>query len=184
MEYLSGGTLKQYLDRSFPLPTEEIRRLSLQILSGLNEIHSHGIMHRDIKTGNIMLDAENNVRIMDFGLSKSPLVTTMTTIGTVLGTLGYVAPEQVTNLNVDHRVDIFSFGVVLYELLTNTLPFTGENEIAVIHSIFNSIPKVPSDLRVEVPRQLSDLVMRCLEKDPSKRFSCAAEIMVALENGV
>lgn len=118
---------------------------------------------------------------MDFGLSKAPLVTMMTTIGTVIGTLGYVAPEQVTNMNVDKRVDIFSFGVVLYELLTNQLPFTGENEIAVIHAIFNTVPPVPSSLRQGIPREIDTIVTRCLEKNPDQRFLSMNDVRVALD---
>ncbi len=181
MEYLPGGTLKQRLDNEFPLPMNELKRLVLQICGGLEEIHHHGIIHRDLKTGNVMLDGNGNVRIMDFGLSKSPLVTTMTTLGTVIGTLGYVAPEQVTGMNVDQRVDIFSFGVILYELLTKQLPFTGENEIAVIHSIFNTQPPAPSTLQPNVPTQLDAIVMQCLAKEPAQRFNTAVELRLALE---
>ena len=181
MEYLPGGTVKQYLEASFPLPVQEIKRIALQICHGLEEIHSHGIIHRDIKTSNIMLDDEKNIRIMDFGLSKSPLVSTMTTLGTVIGTLGYVAPEQVTNLNVSHRVDIFSFGVVLYELLTNQLPFKGENEIAVIHSIFNTVPPPPSILQSSLPKSIDSIVVRCLEKNPEQRFGSIADVRIALD---
>ncbi len=180
MEFLPGGTLKDLLSRSFPLPLQSVKSFCLQICSGLEEIHRNGIIHRDIKTGNVMLDASGNIRIMDFGLSKSPLVTTMTTLGTVIGTLGYVAPEQVTNLNVDERVDIFSFGVVLYELLTNRLPFKGENEIAVIHSIFNTIPPPPSDF-CSAPRELDAVVSRCLAKNPDERFASIRDLIVALE---
>jgi hypothetical protein len=182
MEYLSGGTLKQLLERDHPLSVEKIKWLSRQIAEGIAEIHAHGVIHRDIKTGNIMLDGEGNVRIMDFGLSKSPLVTTMTTLGTVIGTLGYVAPEQVTGLMVDHRVDIFSFGVVLYELFTSRLPFTGENEIAVIHSIFNSLPPPPSTLRENIPSHVDALVMRCLAKHPDERFQTMKDVHAALSS--
>jgi len=181
MEYLAGGTLKQRLDRSFPLPLDEVKRLALQICDGLEEIHRHGIIHRDMKSGNIMLDDAGSIRIMDFGLSKSPLVTTMTTMGTVLGTLGYVAPEQVTNLNVDHRVDIFSMGVILYELLTNKLPFIGENEIAVIHAIFNTLPPEPATLNASLPAPLNVAVMKCLEKNPDHRFPSVTELKIALD---
>lgn len=181
MEYLPGGTLKQLLEREHPLPITSIRQFLLQIAGGLAEIHQHAIVHRDLKTGNIMLDAEGKIRIMDFGLSKSPLVTTMTSLGTVLGTLGYVAPEQITNMNLDHRSDIFSFGVVAYELLTNILPFKGENEIALIHSIFNTVPPPPSALRPDVSSRIDDIVLRCLAKDPAQRFQTAAEIRLAVE---
>jgi serine/threonine-protein kinase len=118
---------------------------------------------------------------MDFGLSKSPLVTTMTSLGTVLGTLGYVAPEQITNQSVDHRTDIFSLGVIISELLTNTLPFKGENEIALIHSIFNVVPPPPSTLRPDVPPAWDSIVAKCLAKNPQERYSSAEEVRKAIE---
>ena len=180
MEYLTGGTLREHLQKSFPLPFDEVKRIALEVACGLKEIHANGVIHRDMKTGNVMLDDQCNVRIMDFGLSKSPLVTTMTTLGSVIGTLGYVAPEQVTNMNVDQRVDIFSFGVILYELLTNQLPFKGENEIAVIHSIFNTVPPLPSSLQPGVPKWMDDVVMRCLAKDPGQRFASTTEMVERL----
>ncbi|TAK65377.1 MAG: hypothetical protein EPO24_02635 [Bacteroidetes bacterium] len=181
MEYLAGGTLQQLLEQNEPIPSAKIKSIVLQVCSGLEEIHSHGIIHRDIKSANIMFDGKGTVRIMDFGLSKSPLVTTMTTLGTVIGTLGYVAPEQVTGLNIDRRVDVFSFGVLLYELLTNKLPFTGENEIAVIHSIFNVTPFPPSTINQTLPKQLDAIVARCLEKDPGNRFATITDVKVELE---
>ena len=180
MEYLEGGTLQQYLRTHHPLPIAEVQRLVIQICLGLRAVHEREIVHRDIKTGNVMLDAAGNVRIMDFGLSKSPLVTTMTTMGTVLGTLGFTAPEQITNQQVDARTDIFSFGVLLYELLTNELPFRGENEIALIHAIFNIHPPPPSTRRADVPAILDRIVLTCLAKRPDERFPSVAEIETAL----
>ncbi len=181
MEYLPGGTLKDYLKQHFPLPLAETRRLLLQIAEGLREIHARGIIHRDVKTGNVMLDGQGQVRIMDFGLSKSPLVSAMTSLGTVIGTLGYVAPEQVTGMGVDQRADIFSFGVVIYELLTGQLPFSGENEMALIHAIFNSTPAPPSRLRAgEMDPRWDAIVARCLAKTPAERFSGMEEVVVAL----
>jgi hypothetical protein len=180
MEFLPGGTLKQVLEQSHPVPLLEIKRVLLQICDGLSEVHARGIIHRDLKTGNIMFDADRNVRIMDFGLSKSPLVTTMTSLGTVLGTLGYVAPEQVTNQNIDQRTDIFSLGVIIYELLTNTLPFKGENEIALIHSIFNVIPPTPSSLRLDIPVEWNTLVSRCMAKNPIDRFARIEDVRQSL----
>ena len=181
MEYLTGGTLAQLRELSFPLPFKDCKRIALQTCSALEEIHEAGVIHRDIKRGNIMLDGNGDVRIMDFGLSKSPLVTTMTTLGSVVGTLGYVAPEQVTGISVDHRTDIFSFGIVLYELLTNQLPFRGENEIAVIHSIFNTSPAPPSELIPGIPPALDGIVIKCLQKEPACRYPSAGELRIALE---
>jgi hypothetical protein len=173
MEYLEGGTLRERLEREKMLPLDEIRTIVMQICTGLEEVHSKGIVHRDMKTANVMIGADGNIRIMDFGLSKSPLVTTMTSLGTVLGTLGYVAPEQVTSLDVDRRTDIFSLGVIMYELLTGQLPFKGENEIALIHSIFNTVPPVPSTFRNEIPAEWDSIVMKCLAKDINDRFQTA-----------
>ncbi|MCF7804186.1 MAG: protein kinase [Candidatus Marinimicrobia bacterium] len=176
MEYLTGGTLEEFLHAEFPFSNTEFRRLVLQICDGLEEIHTQGIIHRDIKTANIMLDAGKDVRIMDFGLSRSPLVATMTSLGTAMGTLGYVAPEQVTNMNVDHRTDIFSLGVVLYELLTNELPFSGRNEMALIHSIFNTIPPPPSSIRPEISPEMDTVVERCLAKEAENRYHSVSEL--------
>ncbi len=181
MEYLPGGTLKDYLKQHSPLTLAEAQRLLLQIAEGLREIHARGIIHRDVKTGNVMLDGQGEVRIMDFGLSKSPLVSAMTSLGTVIGTLGYVAPEQVTGMEVDQRADIFSFGVVIYELLTGKLPFSGENEMALIHAIFNTTPTPPSCLRAgEMDPKWDALVARCLAKTPGERFAGMEEVVEAL----
>jgi RIO-like serine/threonine protein kinase len=181
MEYLSGGTLHYYVEKNYPLEEEKVIQIAKQICSGLQVIHSNNIIHRDLKSQNIMLDGEENIRIMDFGLSKSPLVSTMTTLGTVVGTLGYVAPEQVTNINVDQRVDIFSFGVIMYQMLTNKLPFSGENEIALIHSIFNTIPQRPSEINNLISPKLETIILKCLEKSVDKRFQTVREIIDAME---
>lgn len=170
MEYLSNGTLSDYLKMNYPLSLNEIKNIALQICDGLIEIHSKNILHRDLKTNNIMLDDENNIRIMDFGLSKSNLVTTMTSLGTVIGTLGYVAPEQITNSYSDQRTDIFSLGVIFYELCTNQLPFTGENEIALIHSIFNTYPVPPSTINPEIPQAFDRLIDKCMKKNQEERY--------------
>ena len=117
---------------------------------------------------------------MDFGLSKSPLVTTMTSLGTVLGTLGYVAPEQITGSDVDTRVDIFSLGVIVYEFLTNDLPFKGENEMALIHAIFRSAPELPGTRRPDASPEWDALVLRCLQREPDDRFTSVSEFRDAL----
>lgn len=181
MEYLCGGTLREYLEKNNPLPIAEIKNFLLQIGEGLGEIHKNGIIHRDIKSGNIMLDESGEIRIMDFGLSKSPLVTTMTTMGTIIGTLGYVAPEQITGMHLDHRVDIFSYGVVVFELLTAQLPFNGENEMALIHSIFNTVPPPPSTLRKSISSEWDTIVSGCLAKNPCDRFQSVESLNNAIQ---
>ncbi len=181
MEYLPGGTLKKYLVENFPLKNSEVMKFALQICGGLHEIHKKEIIHRDIKTNNILLNYNNEAVIMDFGLSKSTLVTTMTSLGTIIGTLGYVAPEQITNVYIDSRTDIFSFGVVIYELLTNRIPFKGENEIALIHSIFNTVPEPPSLFNQSVTAELELVVEKCLAKDPAERYADVTKIITDLK---
>ncbi len=182
MEYLSGGTLKAFINAHHPLPLETIRHIALQICEGLSEIHRHSVVHRDLKTTNLMLDDKGTVRIMDFGLSKSPLISMKTTLGTIIGTLGYVAPEQITGSISDARTDIFSFGVVLYELCTNQLPFAGENEMAVIHAIFNRTPTPISELRPDLPKALEHIVSKCLQHELNARYQRVEDIKRDLES--
>lgn len=177
MEILKGGDLKAYLKKNFPLKENDLERLLIAIAEGLVYIHKQNIVHRDFKCENIMLDDHLNPKIMDFGLSKSVLVTAMTQAGTIMGTLGYVAPEQITGGKTDQRSDIFSFGVVMYELLTNRLPFHGENEIAMIHSIFNDQPVKPSEINPDVLSVHEKIVMKCLEKDPERRYQTSEELL-------
>ncbi|MBX2975816.1 MAG: protein kinase [Ignavibacteriaceae bacterium] len=182
MELLSGGTLKEYLKNLSSLSSSEIIRIATQLCEGLAEIHSKSIIHRDLKTNNIMLDSENNIRIMDFGLSKSSLITTMSSLGTVLGTLGYCAPEQITNTTTDHRTDIFSLGVIFYEMLTGEIPFKGENEIAIIHSIFNTVPQFPDSSKDFVISKFQQIILKCLEKSPTNRYASVSELLSLLQS--
>lgn len=181
LEYLSKGTLKDYLNSNHPIAINKALSFSVQILKGLKEIHSKNIIHRDLKSNNIMMDENENLKIMDFGLSKSPLVTSKSSLGSVLGTLGYVSPEQITNTLVDNRSDIFSFGVIFYEMLTNQIPFKGENEIALIHSIFNTIPLMPSKINPEVSISIDKVIEKCMAKFSEERFSNVYEVIIEIE---
>ncbi len=176
MEYLSGGTLYEHIKKNKILSEKETLKFALQICEGLEIIHDGNCIHRDLKSHNIMFNSKGNIKIMDFGLSKAPLVSIMTSIGTVMGTLGYVAPEQVTGTECDFRTDIFSLGVVMYEMTTGRLPFSGENEIAVIHSIFNTIPSPPSNKNTEISNKLDNVILKMLEKDSDNRFQTVTEI--------
>ncbi|NOG47170.1 MAG: protein kinase [Calditrichaeota bacterium] len=176
MEYLENGTLKNFINEHKPIAEQEIVRIVKQVIDGLQAIHDSNIVHRDLTSFNIMLDGSKNMRIMDFGLSKSPLITSMTTLGTAVGTLGYTAPEQITGGKVDQRSDIFSLGVIIYELLTSKLPFTGENEMALIHSIFNVTPQVPSKLRADIHPFWDRIVSKCMIKDINERPESVVEI--------
>jgi|GEM_PF-6697015 len=182
MEYLSGGTLADFLKEHHPLSLRQIKDIALQICSALKEIHGRNIIHRDLKTANIMLDGKGKIRVMDFGLSKSALIRTQTSAGGVIGTLGYTAPEQITNRTIDCRSDIFSFGVILYELLTNQSPFRGENEISIMHSIFNDHPASPSLMRDDNAGGYDALVERCIAKAPENRFATISGVADALKH--
>lgn len=180
LELCEGKTLKQFIKDEFPIDAKLILNIATQLCSGLSEIHSKKIIHRDLKSNNIMIDEAGAIKIMDFGLSKSPIVTSMSSLGSVIGTLGYVSPEQITNAAVDHRSDIFSLGVIMYELTTGKIPFNGENEIALIHSIFNDEPKNPSSINAKIPDELSRMIMRALSKEKENRFASADAMLKEL----
>ncbi len=181
MEFLPGPTLAEHNRQGAPLAQEEVLRLSREILMGLQAIHARDIIHRDLKTANIMFDGRGRLRIMDFGLARSHLVSLMTTMGTVMGTLGFVAPEQITNADIDQRVDIFAFGVILYDMLCGQLPFSGENEMALIHAVFSTVPPPPSSLRDDIVPGWDALVARCLEKSPADRYEQARDVLIDLD---
>jgi len=181
MEWLTGGSLKARIQKQTGMEQCCLRDIAVSVASGLAYMHRKGIIHRDLKSDNIMLDENGVPKIMDFGLSKSALMTGLTQTGTAIGTLGYVAPEQVSGLTTDARSDMFSFGVVLYEMVTGRLPFRGDNEIALIHSIFTDAPPRPSTVVTDCPPDLETVIMRCLEKDPERRYQDMNAVVAELQ---
>ena len=186
LEYIPGGTLKSKLkqlkseDRKFSIT--EVLDYGLQLAEGLSHAHRHQIIHRDVKTDNILLTEEGKIKLTDFGLAKLRGSIHTTKAGSTLGTLSYMSPEQIRGEEVDQRSDIFSLGVVLYELLTSHLPFTGEYEAAVSYAILNEeLPKIRS-LRPEVPSEFEKIIDRCLEKDVGKRYQQVKEIISDLKS--
>ncbi|MFQ6069930.1 MAG: protein kinase [Candidatus Aminicenantales bacterium] len=175
MAYIEGQSLKEKIE-SGPLKVDEFIDLALQIADGLEEAHERGIIHRDIKTSNIMVTDKGQVKIMDFGLAKSSFQTKITKTGTTLGTVGYMSPEQVRGEEIDFRSDIWSLGVVFYELITGHLPFRGEHEQPVMYSILHRQPEPVTSLRTGVPIELERIVMKCLEKNPPDRFHSLADL--------
>ncbi len=176
MEYIDGTELKDNV-KDRPIPPNKAVEIALQIASGLEAAHKKGIVHRDIKSQNIMLTKEGTVKIMDFGVAKIKGRTRLTKIGTTVGTISYMSPEQAKGGKVDHRADIWSFGVVLYEMLTGELPFSGEYDQAVIYSIINSNPE---SLKKHLPKGNQDIiriVSKALEKDPDKRYQNVSDIL-------
>ena len=184
LEYLPGGTLKERMKdlqaAGRELPVSEVINYGLQIAEGLAHAHRHGIVHRDIKTDNIMLTEDGKAKITDFGLAKLRGGLALTRSGSTLGTAAFMSPEQIRGDALDARSDLFSLGVVLYELALGVLPFRGEHDAALTYSIVNEEPVAPRKLRPALPAQLDALIRRCLEKDPAKRFQSAEDIVAQL----
>ncbi len=179
MEYIQGTTLHALLTEKRVLTAEEVIELSRQMCKGLDYAHSNGIIHRDIKPANIMITSDGTVKIMDFGIAKAG--GGMTNTGQVLGTPNYMSPEQVKGKQLDGRSDLFSFGVILYEMITGEKPFVGQNVTTIIYKIVNENPTSPRDLDVTVHPGLSAVVTKALAKSPDQRYQTGAELMNDLE---
>ena len=180
LEYLPGGTLKSKIKNlqssGGELSLTQVVDYGLQIAEGLAHAHRHGIIHRDVKTDNMMLTEEGKVKVTDFGLAKLRGSAHVTKTGSTVGTAAYMSPEQIQGEEVDHRSDLFSFGIVLYELATGHLPFRGEHEVALSYSIVNEEPVPLKSFRSAIPSSLEHVIYRCLEKHREKRFHSAEEI--------
>jgi len=180
MAYIDGQSMKDRLEGG-QLELDDVLDFARQIAEGLNEAHEKGIVHRDIKPGNIMLTTKGQVKIMDFGLAKLSDMTRVTKTGSTIGTMAYMSPEQARGEEVGRSTDIWSFGVVLYEMLTGQLPFQGEYEAAVLYSILNRELESVSSLRPDTPRNLQRIIGKALEKEPADRYQCMAEIIADLK---
>lgn len=179
MEYVEGHELRHFI-RAGDLTVEEIVKIGIQIADGLQAAHEHGIVHRDIKSANIMLNKKGRVKIMDFGLAKVLGRSHMTKVGTTLGTIAYMSPEQSRGESVDARSDIWSLGVVLYEMLTGKLPFRGDYEAAVLYAILNERPLPLEEIRKDVPANLIAIIAKALKKNPDDRYQNLNDMLDAL----
>jgi eukaryotic-like serine/threonine-protein kinase len=176
MAYCDGETLATRLKRG-PLPIGDALDLATQVARGLEKAHQAGIVHRDIKPANVMITADGLVKVVDFGIAKLVDHTHLTRTGTILGTLAYIAPEQISGTGTDQRVDIWALGILLYEMLTGTQPFAGDHELSVIHNILDHEPPALTSLRLDASRQLNEVVRRALAKVPNDRYASAAELI-------
>ncbi len=181
MGYYEGGSLHD-LSQEGPLELDRALDLTCQIARGLEAAHANGIVHRDLKPANVVLSTEGLAKIIDFGLAKLTEQQGMTMTGTLLGTLGYMAPEQIHGKDVDGRTDLFALGVLLFRLVTGAQPFNTDNQASTIYSILNEEPKQLVDLSMEHPPVLQAILDKALTKDPNQRFQSASEMLAALES--
>jgi eukaryotic-like serine/threonine-protein kinase len=181
-EFVDGENLKQLVNREGPLPVDRAVELAMQIARGLAFAHANGYVHRDVKPQNVLLNGDGEAKVTDFGIARSLDVKHgVTQTGTVLGTSDYIAPEQAQGQQVDEHTDVYSLGIVLYELLTGELPFSGDNFVAVAMQHINEVPPPVSTLRPEVPPRLDAAVTRALAKRPADRFATMADFGRELE---
>ncbi len=174
-EYVGGENLKQLVEREGPLPVERALELAIQIAHGLAFAHENGYIHRDVKPQNVLLNGNGEAKVTDFGIARSlDLQRGVTQTGAVLGTSEYIAPEQAQGQHVDERTDVYSLGILVYELLTGELPFSGENFVAVAMQHINEIAPRVSERRPDVPPRLDAVVARALAKRPEDRFATMA----------
>ncbi|MFN0165985.1 MAG: protein kinase domain-containing protein [Bryobacteraceae bacterium] len=191
MEYVAGKTLGQVIPRQ-GMRLEEVLRLAIPIADALAKAHGAGITHRDLKPSNLMIDGDGRVRVLDFGLAKltdrtetsehdATLTQDPTAEGTIVGTVSYMSPEQAEAKKVDARSDIFSFGAVLYEMVTGQKAFHGDTPMSTLAAVINKEPKPLTEASPVTPRDLDRIITRCLRKDPERRFQLMKEVRIALD---
>ena len=181
MEYVSGEDLKTMIRMSTGLTIGTVLSIGKQICQGLTEAHSLGVVHRDLKPQNIIIDKGGNAKIMDFGIARSIREKGITGAGVMIGTPEYMSPEQTEARDVDQRSDIYSLGIILYEMATGRVPFEGETALSVAIKHKTEIPKDPKSLNPHIPDDLKRLILKCLEKDRARRYGTAAEVEAELE---
>ena len=176
MGFYEGETLKQRIERG-PLAVEEAVEIALQVTRGLSRAHESGLVHRDVKPANIMIAGDGLVKVLDFGIAKLAGSSDLTRTGLTLGTVAYMSPEQIRGGGVDARTDVWSTGVVIYEMLTGRRPFEGKDDLSVISHILDDSPRRIGEMRPDVPVPLQDIVSRALSKDVNQRYGSSTELL-------
>ena len=182
MEYVNGETLKDLIDRKKIISNHDIIDYSIQISQALNQAHSSNIVHRDIKPQNILMDRYGLLKVTDFGIARVSTNATITYTSSILGTVHYISPEQAKGKFVDEKSDLYSLGVVMYEMATGKVPFDADNSVGIAVMHIQDEPESPIKLNENLSPRLNDIIMKLLEKDPQKRFKNANELIRALED--
>jgi serine/threonine protein kinase/Tfp pilus assembly protein PilF len=182
MQYIDGQDLKQFIIQSGKLTEEKAIDITKQICAALQAAHDEGVIHRDLKPQNIVLDKKGNAYVMDFGIAKSLEAEEATRPGVVMGSPAYISPEQAEGKDVDHRTDIYSLGAIMYEMVTGKPLFKADSIAAFIRKHITEVPELPSTLNPNISKAIEGIILKCLEKDPVKRFQKADEIFTALDN--
>ena len=181
MEYVPGGTLKEQIGRRGPFGDRETAAVGAQIADALGAAHERGVIHRDIKPQNVLVTASGDLKVTDFGIARAASAVTSSASGAIFGTAGYISPEQALGEPVGPASDLYSLGVVLYEMLTGELPFAADNSIAVCMKHVNEPPRPPKLLNPDIPEGMNALVLMLLAKHPTDRYGSAMELLTDLE---
>ncbi|WP_369130484.1 Stk1 family PASTA domain-containing Ser/Thr kinase, partial [Modestobacter roseus] len=186
MEYVEGETLRDVVRHERRLSPERAMSLTADICAALDFSHRNGIVHRDVKPGNVMITPQGTVKVMDFGIARavSDSAATMTSTAAVIGTAQYLSPEQARGEGVDARSDVYSAGCLLYELVTGSPPFTGDSPVAVAYQHVREDPRTPSSINPEIPPELDAILLKAMSKNPANRYQSAAEMRADLLRAV
>jgi len=180
MEFVEGQTLNKLVQDRGALPVPEAIKIAQQVLNALEFMHARGVVHRDLKPSNIMITPDNGVKVTDFGIAKAVTEKGQTRTGVRLGTLWYMSPEQIKGQAVDARSDLYAFGITLFQMVTGKIPFFGSSDFEVMKGHMETPPPRPANIKKDIPKPLSDIILKLLEKKPEKRYQSAAEVLSAL----
>jgi serine/threonine-protein kinase len=181
MEYISGETLKEYIQREAPLKVEIATRIAMEIAEALEHAHQNNIVHCDIKPHNILMTRTGRIKVTDFGIARAVTSATMTHSGTIIGSVHYFSPEQAKGTAINAKSDIYSLGVVLYEMLTGTVPFAGETPISIALKHIQEEPRTPRQINPEIPPLLEAIVLKAMAKNVEDRFTNISEMIADLK---
>lgn len=184
MEYIEGMTLKQYINEHAPLDMNKAVDIGMQICDALDHAHQNELIHRDIKPHNILINKYGRIKVTDFGIARAVSSVTITHTGSVLGSVHYFSPEQAKGIAAGAKSDLYSLGVVLYEMLTGELPFSGDSPISVALKHLQESYVAPRKLRPEIPQSLENVIIRAMAKEPMYRYESAREMLEDLQTAL